>query len=50
MWSGKNVHLIILFVNSIEGKLLFREGDFFFWVPKPGSNLHAGRDTLALKK
>ena len=40
--SRKNVriHITCLFVTSIEGTSLFRGKEHFFWVPKPGFNLH----------
>ena len=49
IWSRKNVHLIVVFVTSIEGTPLFRGKGHLFWVLKPGFNLHSG-DTLALEK
>ena len=47
--SRKNVHMIFVFVTSIEGTPLFRGKGHLFWVPKLGFNLHSG-DTLALEK
>ena len=41
--SLKNVHMIFVFVTSIEGTPLFRGKRHFFWVPKPRFN-----HTLAL--
>ena len=49
IWSQKNVHLIFVFVTSIEGTPLFRGKGHVFWVPKLGFNLHSG-GTLALEK
>ena len=49
IWSRENVHLIFVFVTSIEGTPLFRGKGHLFWVPKLGFNLHSG-DTLALEK
>ena len=42
----KNVHISII---SVGWTPLFRGKGYFFWVPKPGFNLHSG-DTLTLKK
>ena len=48
--SRKNVHIIFVFATSMEGTLLFTRGKgHFFWIPKPGVNLHLG-ETLAIKK
>ena len=41
--SRKSVHMIFVFVTSIEGTPLFRGKGHFFWVPKPRFN-----HTLAL--
>ena len=41
--SRKNVHMIFVFVTSIEETPLFRGKGHFFWVPKPRFN-----HTLAL--
>ena len=46
--TWKNVVKIFVFVTSIEGTPLFRGKEDFFWVPKPGFNLHSA-DTLKLK-
>ena len=45
----KKVHIIFIFVTSIEGTLLIQGKGHFFWVLKAGFNLHSG-DTLAVKK
>ena len=37
-------------LTLLKAHFYSEKGTFFFWVPKPGSNLHAGRDTLAIKK
>ena len=34
-------YITFLFVTSIEGTSLFRGKEHFFWVPKPGFNLHS---------
>ena len=48
--SRKNVHIIFVFATSNEGTPLFTRGkEHFFWIPKPGFNLHLG-ETLAIKK
>ena len=48
--SRKNVDIIFVFATSIEGTPLFTRGkEHFFWIPKPGFNLHLG-ETLAIKK
>ena len=50
-WSrAKKPAVLTFFVsaNSIEGTPLFRGNGHFFWIPKPGLNLHFG-DTLGLK-
>ena len=49
MWSRKNVHVILGTAISIERTPLITAKGHFFWVLKPGFNLHSG-DTLALKK
>ena len=49
IWSRKNVHIIFEFVNSVVGTPPFRGKGHFFWVPKPGLNLHT-KDSLALKR
>ena len=38
-------YITFLFVTSVEGTSLFRGNEHFFWVPKPGFNLHS-RDIL----
>ena len=48
IWSRKNVHIIFVFVTSIEGIPLFRGKGHFSWVPKPRFNLHS-RDTWPQK-
>ena len=42
IWSWKNVHIIFVIVTFL------RKGHYF-WVLKPGFNIHS-RDTLALKR
>ena len=43
IWSRENVHMTLL-----KGRVYSGERDtYFFWVQKPGFNLHSG-DTLAL--
>ena len=37
---GKNIYIVFESVTSIEGTLLFRGTEHFFWVPKPGFNFH----------
>ena len=49
IWSRKYFHIIFVFVTSFEGIPLIRGDQHFFWLPKPGFNLHWG-DTLAIKK
>ena len=49
IWCPKNVHIIFVFVSSIEGTPLFMGKGLFFWILKPGFNLHLGY-TLALKR
>ena len=39
-------YITFLFVTSIEGMSLLRGKEHFFWVPKPGFNLHS-RDQKA---
>lgn len=38
--SWKNIHIIFVFVTPVEGTSLIREKGHFFWVLKPGFNLH----------
>ena len=42
IWSPKNVHIISVFVTSIEGKPLFRGKGHFFWVQTLVSPLFRG--------
>ena len=42
IWSRRNVHIIFVFVASIEETPLFRGTGHFFWVPKPEFNLYSG--------
>ena len=36
IWSRKNVHIICVFVTSVEGTPLFRGKRHFFWSGNPG--------------
>ena len=40
IWSRKNVHLLFVFVSSIEWTPLFRGKGHFLWVLKPRFNIH----------
>ena len=49
IWSRKDVHIIFVFITSIDGTPLFMGNGHYFWLPKPRFNLHSG-DILVLKK